>query len=134
MRAAARIGLFSVVLVAAAGVAAAQDIGPVGTMSEVAAWTNGMPGPGAAVRLHVIGEIVAPSPCYDVLTEFAGETAAIPSEYRVKVSLRAQEGMCIQALRSIEFHYIAEGYAGNANTVEVMSDVNRVTAPIEPVF
>ncbi len=109
----------------------AQDAA-VGDLSELAAWINRMPG--GAPRLHVIGEITAPTPCYDVVAEFAGETAAIPSTYRLEVSLRPQDGICIQRVQALEFHFTADDYQGNANEVEVISGDRRETIPIEPVF
>jgi hypothetical protein len=44
--------------------------------------------PPRPARVHAIGMIAAPTPCYDAPAEFTGVDTRIPPNYLVKINLR----------------------------------------------
>lgn len=102
----------------------------VGDIKEVAAWVNMMPGPGRTPTLHVTGKVTAPTPCHEVLAEFAGIETSEPSIYRIEVTFREGAGVCPQVLTDRDFHYIERTYGGAAKTVRVFSGSDSETAKI----
>lgn len=102
----------------------------IGDVKEVVAWVNLMPGPGRTPTLHVTGKVTAPTPCHEVLAEFAGLDKSEPPVYRIEVTLREGGDLCPDVLTDKEFRYIERNYAGTAATVRVSSDTDSETAPI----
>ena len=102
----------------------------VGDVKNVVAWVDLMPGPGRTPTLHVTGKVTAPTPCHEVLAEFAGLEKSEPPVYLVEVTLREGAGICPQVLTDRDFHYIERNYGGAAKSVRVFSDSESETAKI----
>ncbi|WP_249694419.1 hypothetical protein [Stappia sp. WLB 29] len=102
----------------------------VGDVKEVAAWVDLMPGPGRTPTLHVTGTVTVPTPCHEVMAEFAGIETSEPPVYLVEVTLREGAGPCPQVLTDMKFHYIERSYAGAARTVRVFSGSDSEMAKI----
>jgi hypothetical protein len=115
------------------GVIVAQGM-KVGELKDLYAWVNKMPpGPPSIIA---IGRITAPTPCYDALADYAGDSKSNPPIYRVKVTLHLQQPpgvMCIQRLTDIQFRYRQPNYVGNHEKMEIFSDQDSKTIPIESV-
>jgi hypothetical protein len=104
----------------------------VGELKELSAWVNKMPV--GIPSFHVTGKITAPTPCHEVLTEYAGDLKTHPPVYRVKVSLRSKPGIiCIQKLSDLNFHYLQPNYAGSHGKAQVSSDQDSKDVNIEVV-
>ena len=100
----------------------------VGELKSVVAWVNKMPG--GPPSLHIVGSITAPTPCYDAIVEYKGETTSTPKTYQIIVKLQSKPGVCIQVLSDIGFHYVQPNYSGNADSAQATSDNDAKTAPI----
>ena len=104
----------------------------VGTLSDVYAWKNVQPGPGAFPSLHVTGKIVVPNPCYTTSTDYAGDSASTPPVYRVRVNVipPSTGTNCIQMIVSKEFRYDQPNYTGMHKMLEAFSDTDSKTVEI----
>ena len=113
----------------AAGSATAQSgAKKVGEIKEPYAWVNKMP-PGPP-SLHAVGLITAPTPCYEAVTDYAGDLRSNPPVYRIKVTLHQRPGLCPQVLTDIPFRYTQPNYAGNHDRAEIFSDQDSKTIPL----
>jgi hypothetical protein len=131
-----KIRKHQLVLAAAAltviGTSGASAQGKVGELKDLGAWVNQMP-PGPP-SINAIGKITAPTPCYEALADYAGDSKSNPPIYRVKVTLQLQQPpgvFCIQRLTDIQFRYRQPNYVGTHQMMEIFSDQDSKTIPIE---
>lgn len=130
-----RAGLTVFAAVIMVGVATTQSSAQgrkVGELSKLYAWINRMPPRVASI--NATGMITAPDPCYDALAEFAGVDKSNPSIHLVKLTLREQDGFCIQVLTDISFSYRQWNYAGRAAKMTIFSKSNSKTIPLEIAY
>jgi len=98
----------------------------------LSAWVNKMPP--TPDSLHVVGWIVAPTPCYETATTYEGESKSNPPVYRIKVSLIEPRGViCIQRISPIRFRYDQPNYSGTNEEAEVFSESDSKLTKIEVV-
>lgn len=115
----------------------AQERHKVGTILDdkehpLYAWVNKIPG--QPPSLHVIGSIVAPTPCHETVTTYEGDSKSNPPVYRIKVSIvEPRAGACPQVISAVAFRYDQPNYAGSHQEVEVFSDTDSKVKGIEVV-
>lgn len=105
-------------LAAAAGEAkgAGKPTCPLGSR-DWKAWANEMPG--APRSLHVHGQVLAPTPCYDVVLKPAEPQGINPKQLILEVSLIPQDVPCIDVLTWLEASYVDERYDGQHDEVAI---------------
>lgn len=96
------------------------------------AWVNAMPGPGASASLHVVGEIVLPTPGYTAtLTAGAADRSATPIQQMI-LDLAPPTGPVAQVLTPATVRYQGPAISMQYRGVRVMC-AGEVLADIKDV-
>ena len=116
------------------GIGAALAAGDtVGALSDVHAWVNKMPGPGAQATLHVTGLITAPTPCHEAKAEEAADSDTTDLRIAVAIAEPPAGSMCIAVLSDIQFRFEKPANGAAPGEVTVGSEADSVTVDVEEV-
>ncbi len=72
------------------------------------AWVDKMPGPDAKPTLHVTGEVVLPTPGYEITWTMGALDRRQPPAQRLKVSTTPPDGMVAQVITTVAVSYAVE--------------------------
>lgn len=101
---------------AAADTKASAPSCPLGSR-DWKAWANEMPG--VERSLHVLGQVLAPTPCYEVHLKPAEPQGTNPQQLILDVSLTPIEVPCIEVLTWLDARYDQEPYDGKHDEVAI---------------
>lgn len=72
------------------------------------AWVDTMPGPDAKPTLHVTGEVVLPTPGYEITWSMGALDRRQPPAQRLKLSTAPPDGMVAQVITTVAVSYAME--------------------------
>lgn len=97
------------------------------------AWVDTMPGPDSKPTLHVTGEVVLPTPGYDIAWRIGPLDRMQPPAQRLYMDVTAPDGMVAQVITTVAVAYAGETPITNYRAIivgcgdEVLATISDVT-------